>query len=155
MDDAAHTTDPAPSPDAALTTDLLVVGAGPTGLMAGLVARRRGLSALVVDPKPGPTRESRAIVVQSRSMEILDQLGLVAPVLDGAQAAGRIRIRQGGPGVGADFAAAQQGGHPVPGGAGLLAEPHRAAPRGRPRGRGRTRPLQARPRLLHRGLVGR
>ena len=78
MDDAAHTTDPAPSPDAALTTDLLVVGAGPTGLMAGLVARRRGLSALVVDPKPGPTRESRAIVIQSRSMEILDQLGLPA-----------------------------------------------------------------------------
>ena len=115
MDDAAHTTDPAPSPDAALTTDLLVVGAGPTGLMAGLVARRRGLSALVVDPKPGPTRESRAIVVQSRSMEILDQLGLVAPVLDGAQAAGRIRIRQGGPGVGADFAAAQQGDTPFPG----------------------------------------
>ena len=95
MDDAAHTTDPAPSPDAAPSIDLLVVGAGPTGLMAGLVARRRGLSAQVVDPKPGPTRESRAIVVQSRSMEILDQLGLVAPVLDGAQAAGRIRIRQG------------------------------------------------------------
>ena len=54
-------------------------------------------------------------MVQSRSMEILDQLGLVASVLEGAQAAGRIRIRQGGPGVGADFAAAQQGDTPFPG----------------------------------------
>lgn len=110
MDDAAPTTT-----DAALTTDLLIVGAGPTGLMAGLVARRRGLSALVVDEKAGPTRESRAIVVQARSMEILDQLGLVAPVLDAAQLAGRLRIRADGPALGADFASAQQGDTPFPG----------------------------------------
>ena len=51
-----------------LTTDVLVAGAGPTGLMAGLVLARRGVRALVIDPKPGPTRESRAIVVQPRSM---------------------------------------------------------------------------------------
>jgi 2-polyprenyl-6-methoxyphenol hydroxylase-like FAD-dependent oxidoreductase len=98
-----------------LTTDLLVVGAGPTGLMAGLVAHRRGLSALVVDGKSGPTRESRAIVIQARSMEILDQLGLVAPVLEAAQLAGRIRIREGGPALGADFASAQTGDTPFPG----------------------------------------
>ena len=100
---------------AVLTTDLLVVGAGPTGLMAGLVAHRRGLSVLVVDGKSGPTRESRAIVVQARSMEILDQLGLAAPVLAAAQLAGRIRVREDGPAVGADFASAQRGDTPFPG----------------------------------------
>ena len=88
--------------------DVLVAGAGPTGLMAGLVAQRRGLRVLVVDPKPGPTRESRAIVVQARSVEILDQLGLAGPVLESAQLAGRIRIKGGDRPVEADFARAQE-----------------------------------------------
>ena len=100
---------------AALTTDVLVVGAGPTGLMAALVAHRRGLDVLVVDGKLGPTRESRAIVVQARSMEILDQLGLVGPVLEGAQVAERIQIRPARAPVGADFAATQRGSTPFPG----------------------------------------
>ena len=57
-------------------TDVLVVGAGPTGLMAGLVLTRRGVPVVVVDQKEGPTRESRALAVQARTMEIYDQLGL-------------------------------------------------------------------------------
>jgi 2-polyprenyl-6-methoxyphenol hydroxylase-like FAD-dependent oxidoreductase len=100
---------------APLHPDLLVVGAGPTGLMAALVARRRGLSALVVDSKAGPTRESRAIVVQARSMEILDQLGIADRVAGGAQLAGRIRLRPDRAPVGADFAATQRGATPFPG----------------------------------------
>jgi len=39
-------------------TDVLVVGAGPTGLMAGLVLTRRGVPVVVLDQKAGPTRES-------------------------------------------------------------------------------------------------
>ena len=38
-----------------IDTEVLVVGAGPTGLMAGLVLNRRGVPAVVVDRKPGPT----------------------------------------------------------------------------------------------------
>lgn len=106
-----------PDPDARppLETDVLVVGAGPTGLMAGLVLARRGVPALVIDPKPGPTRESRAIVIQSRSAEILDQLGIVQPVLDAAQLAIRLQIRGGESPVGADFFGQQQGWTPFPG----------------------------------------
>src|SRR5699024_9293644 len=45
-------------PDAPLLeTGVLVVGAGPTGLMAGLVLHRRGVDSLVIDGKSGPTRE--------------------------------------------------------------------------------------------------
>ena len=73
-------------------TDVLVVGAGPTGLMAGLVLTRRGVPVVVVDQKAGPTRESRALAVQARTMEIYDQLGLADQVLSGAYPALRMQI---------------------------------------------------------------
>lgn len=73
-------------------TDVLVVGAGPTGLMAGLVLTRRGVPVVVVDQKGGPTRESRALAVQARTMEIYDQLGLADHVLSGAYPALRIGL---------------------------------------------------------------
>ena len=61
---------------AELTCDVLVVGAGPTGLMLANWLATLGVEAIVVDGKAGPTRESRALVVQARSLEVYDQLGL-------------------------------------------------------------------------------
>ncbi|MGP9538322.1 FAD-dependent monooxygenase [Brachybacterium sp. AOP43-C2-M15] len=104
----------APDPDG-LETEVLVVGAGPTGLMAGLVLHRRGVPALVIDGKSGPTRESRALVVQARSMEIYDQLGLAEQVLARSHRAESIQILAGAPSARADFAAAQTGWTPFPG----------------------------------------
>lgn len=97
-----------------LETEVLVVGAGPTGLMAGLVLHRRGVRSLVIDGKAGPTRESRALVVQARSMEIYDQLGLAEQVLAGANRAERIQL---GPDAtpGVDFGRAQEGWTRFPG----------------------------------------
>src|ERR1700761_1420243 len=54
--------------------DVLVAGAGPTGLMLANWLVKLGVDVIVADGKPGPTRESRALVVQARSMEIYDQL---------------------------------------------------------------------------------
>ena len=81
----------------ATDTDVLVVGAGPTGLMAGLVLTRRGVPVVVVDQKAGPTRESRALAVQARTMEIYDQLGLAGQVLAGAYPALRMQIGENSP----------------------------------------------------------
>ena len=67
-----------------IDTDVLIVGAGPTGLMAGLVLTTCGVPAVVVDHKAGPTRESRALAVQARTMEIYDQLGPADRVIAGA-----------------------------------------------------------------------
>jgi 2-polyprenyl-6-methoxyphenol hydroxylase-like FAD-dependent oxidoreductase len=64
-----------------VVTDVLVVGAGPTGLMLANWLLRLGVRTTVIDGKRGPTRESRALVVQARSMEIYDQLGIVEEVL--------------------------------------------------------------------------
>lgn len=72
---------------AALDCDVLVVGAGPTGLMLANWLVKLGVSVVVADGKQGPTRESRALVVQARSMEIYDQLGLGDLVSKAAQRA--------------------------------------------------------------------
>src|SRR3990170_483034 len=64
-----------------VTTDVLVVGAGPTGLMLANWLAKLRLDAVVIDPKGGPTRESRALVVQARTMEVYDQLGVIETVL--------------------------------------------------------------------------
>jgi 2-polyprenyl-6-methoxyphenol hydroxylase-like FAD-dependent oxidoreductase len=63
-------------------TEVLIVGAGPTGLMLANWLRTLGIDSVLVDAKSGPTIESRALGVQARSMEIYDQLGLADRVLD-------------------------------------------------------------------------
>ncbi|MFC9561658.1 FAD-dependent monooxygenase [Agromyces sp. NPDC056965] len=95
-----------------IDTDVLVVGAGPSGLMAAVCLAKLGVDVMIVDGKHGPTRESRALAVQARSMELYDQLGLVDRVLAERSTAttvvpgagrgrpfGRIRLRALGAGV--------------------------------------------------------
>jgi 2-polyprenyl-6-methoxyphenol hydroxylase-like FAD-dependent oxidoreductase len=72
---------------AELSCEVLVVGAGPTGLMLANWLTRLGVDVLVTDTKDGPTRESRALVVQARSLEIYDQLGIGDQVLEAARRA--------------------------------------------------------------------
>jgi len=72
---------------AAERTDVLVAGAGPTGLMLANWLVKLGVRVIVADGKAGPTRESRALVVQSRSLEIYDQLGVGDEVLTQAHKA--------------------------------------------------------------------
>ena len=62
--------------DELLKTDVLIVGAGPTGLMAANLLSRYGIDFIILDSKSGPTVESRAISITSRSLELYQQLGL-------------------------------------------------------------------------------
>lgn len=71
------TTDQQDTGTAALDTDVLVVGAGPTGLMLAAELRLGGAEVVVVDQRPGPTTESRASTLHARTMEILDSRGLL------------------------------------------------------------------------------
>ncbi|WP_394248617.1 FAD-dependent monooxygenase [Arthrobacter pityocampae] len=71
--------------------EVLVVGAGPTGLMLANWLTRLGVRTIVVDGRDGPTLESRALGVQSRSLEIYDQLGVVDRVLAEAEHADSVR----------------------------------------------------------------
>lgn len=56
--------------------DVLIVGAGPTGLMLANELTAFGVSLRIVDKAPVRSNKSRAIVVQSRGLELLDRHGL-------------------------------------------------------------------------------
>ncbi len=66
----------------ALDTDVLIVGAGPTGLMLANQLARRGLTPLIIDRHAGPARETRALGVQARTLEIYEKLGIVDRALE-------------------------------------------------------------------------
>ncbi len=54
---------------------VLVVGAGPVGLTMAAELRRYGIGVRVIDKAAEPTRTSKALVVWSRTMELLDRAG--------------------------------------------------------------------------------
>jgi len=56
--------------------DILIVGAGPTGMMMGLLLERLGVSACIVERRPGPQRAPAAHVVNARTFEICRQAGV-------------------------------------------------------------------------------
>jgi 2-polyprenyl-6-methoxyphenol hydroxylase-like FAD-dependent oxidoreductase len=62
-------------------TDVIIIGAGPTGLTLSLDLVRRGVPHRLIEKQPAPTVESRALVVSPRTMEVLDDLGVVADAL--------------------------------------------------------------------------
>ncbi|HEX6965369.1 MAG TPA: FAD-dependent monooxygenase [Gemmatimonadaceae bacterium] len=64
------------------TTDVLVVGAGPTGLMAANELARHGVACRIIDTAPVPPTQSRALAVHARTMETLDLLGVADAVLE-------------------------------------------------------------------------
>ncbi|MCW4456892.1 FAD-dependent monooxygenase [Microbacterium sp. MPKO10] len=70
-----------------MDTDVVVVGAGPTGLMLAAWLARLDVDAVIVDSKHEPTRESRAVGLQARSIEIYDQLGVADRVMAEARTA--------------------------------------------------------------------
>jgi len=58
------------------TEPVVVVGAGPTGLLLAAELARHGAPVRIVDRRDGDCRESRALGVQARTLEMLDSLGL-------------------------------------------------------------------------------
>jgi 2-polyprenyl-6-methoxyphenol hydroxylase-like FAD-dependent oxidoreductase len=62
--------------------DVLVVGAGPTGLTLAIQLLNRGVRTRLIDQDPGLPKLSRAIGIQARTLETLDIMGLADRLLD-------------------------------------------------------------------------
>jgi 2-polyprenyl-6-methoxyphenol hydroxylase-like FAD-dependent oxidoreductase len=76
-------------------TTVLIVGAGPTGLTVACELARRGVAFRIIDASAGPQRGSRGKGIQPRTLEVLDDLGIVDRVLANGRLA--MPIRQIGP----------------------------------------------------------
>ena len=59
-------------------TDVLVVGAGPTGLVLALWLTKLGVKVRIIDKTSQPGTTSRAVAVQARTLELYRQLDLSA-----------------------------------------------------------------------------
>lgn len=57
-------------------TDIVVVGAGPVGLMCAYLARLSGLRAVVLDQSTGPLQVGRADALNARTLQLLETVGL-------------------------------------------------------------------------------
>src|ERR671918_335831 len=56
--------------------DVLVVGAGPTGLTMAAELAARGVACRILDKTPTRSERSRALVVHARSLELLQKMGI-------------------------------------------------------------------------------
>jgi 2-polyprenyl-6-methoxyphenol hydroxylase-like FAD-dependent oxidoreductase len=75
------------NPDGSLTenTDVLIVGAGPTGLVLALWLTRLGIPVRIIDKTSGPGTTSRALAVHARTLELYRQVGLADAVVTRAR----------------------------------------------------------------------
>ena len=63
--------------------DVLIIGAGPTGLVLALWLTKLGVRVRIVDKTAEPGTTSRALAVQARTLELYRQLGLTEAVITG------------------------------------------------------------------------
>ncbi len=84
--------------------DVLIAGAGPTGLALACDLLRRGLSIALVDQAATPSDKSRAIGVHARTLELLEALGLADRLVEHGKVVTGVTVWGGGePIVRADF----------------------------------------------------
>lgn len=60
---------------------VMIAGAGPTGLAAALLLARRGVPVRIVDKATAPTHNSKALAVNPRTQELLEDTGVTARML--------------------------------------------------------------------------
>ena len=75
---------------------ILIVGAGPVGLTAAAELARYGVSVRIIDKSPHATETSKALVVWTRTLELMDRMGCTRAFLDIGLRAHGATMRSGG-----------------------------------------------------------
>jgi 2-polyprenyl-6-methoxyphenol hydroxylase-like FAD-dependent oxidoreductase len=65
-------------------TDVLIIGAGPSGVFAAAELARHGVRARIIERELQPHREARVTAIQPGTLEILKVVGLLPPFLEAA-----------------------------------------------------------------------
>ncbi|WP_327581825.1 FAD-dependent monooxygenase [Nonomuraea sp. NBC_00507] len=78
-----------------MNTQVLIAGAGPTGLTLAIELARRGVDHILVEAGEAPAIGSRGKGLQPRSLEVLDDLGVIDEILAGGSIGLPLRLHQG------------------------------------------------------------
>jgi 2-polyprenyl-6-methoxyphenol hydroxylase-like FAD-dependent oxidoreductase len=96
-------------------TDVVIVGAGPTGLFLACQLIRQGIDFVIVEKNDGPTAFSKALGVHARTLEIYEQLGIADEAVAQGTIASKARLLEGGQVRGEmDFSHVGEGLSPYP-----------------------------------------
>jgi 2-polyprenyl-6-methoxyphenol hydroxylase-like FAD-dependent oxidoreductase len=79
---------------------VLVVGAGPTGLLLAVELQRRGISCHLIEARPAPNHWDRATIVHPRSLQIFEAMGLADKFLEASCRQRVIKIHADGEALG-------------------------------------------------------
>ena len=79
-----------------MQTQVLIVGAGPTGLALACQLIRFGIDFVIIDKKEATTPYSKAIGVQARTLEIYEQIGLADKAVAEGTVVGKARLLEEG-----------------------------------------------------------
>jgi len=79
-----------------MATQVLIVGAGPTGLVLAIALARRGVSVRIIDKNSEPGLASRAMAVHARTLEFYRQLGFADTVINQGIKIEAIHLREHG-----------------------------------------------------------
>lgn len=82
--------------EATMNTDVVIIGAGPTGLSLACQFVRHGIDFAIFDKSEGITPYSKAIGVQARTLEIYDQIGLAQGLIAQGTIAERVSLIEAG-----------------------------------------------------------
>jgi len=76
----------------AKNVDVLIVGAGPSGLMMACQLALHNISFRIIDKKDQRINFSGALIVQARSLEIFQQMGIATEAIQGGRIANEIKL---------------------------------------------------------------
>jgi 2,4-dichlorophenol 6-monooxygenase len=80
------------------TVPVLIVGGGGAGLTASMLLARQGVEHLLISARPGTSDLPKAHVLNQRSMEVLEDVGVAAEIAERSTPAEQSRPRRSTPG---------------------------------------------------------